>query len=93
MFGTLLVKRLSFQMAEVTRIDPREVIRRENHIREYQRPRDIKDPYTWPWPYRTAAFTVGAGGLASHLHNLWMRKPWHYGMFYCYSCLLTYIIL
>lgn len=61
------------------RVDPEEVLRRENYIREYQRPKNLRDPFTWKYPYRAAGLAVLLTAGSAHLHNLWMRKPWHYG--------------
>uniref|UniRef100_A0A7E4VJZ6 NADH dehydrogenase [ubiquinone] 1 subunit C2 n=1 Tax=Panagrellus redivivus TaxID=6233 RepID=A0A7E4VJZ6_PANRE len=68
-------------MTELTRVDPSEVTRRENYIREYQRPRSLRDPFTWNWPYRAAGAAVVISAGAAHLHNLWLRKPWHYALY------------
>uniref|UniRef100_A0AC34QHJ6 NADH dehydrogenase [ubiquinone] 1 subunit C2 n=1 Tax=Panagrolaimus sp. JU765 TaxID=591449 RepID=A0AC34QHJ6_9BILA len=68
-------------MTEAVRVDPQEVLRRENYIREYQRPRNLRDPFTWKYPYRTAGVGVLLTLGGAHLHNLWMRKPWHYALY------------
>ena len=72
-------------MTEVTRVDPKEIRRREDYIREYQRPRNLRDPFTWSYPYRAAGSAVAICIGAAHMHNLWMRKPWHYGEFLHYK--------
>uniref|UniRef100_A0AC34GS11 Uncharacterized protein n=1 Tax=Panagrolaimus sp. ES5 TaxID=591445 RepID=A0AC34GS11_9BILA len=68
-------------MAQLARVDQKEVIRREDYLRENQRPRELRDPFTWPWPYRAAGTAVGLCVGASHMHNLWLRKPWHYALY------------
>ncbi|KAE9553719.1 hypothetical protein FO519_003074 [Halicephalobus sp. NKZ332] len=68
-------------MTEVSRVDPKEIRRREDYIREYQRPRNLRDPFTWSYPYRAAGCAVAICMGAAHMHNLWMRKPWHYALY------------
>lgn len=69
-------------MAQAVQVDPKELLRRENYLHEHQRPRDIKDPFTWPWRYRMAGGAVAGSIFAIHMNNAYMRKPWHYGMYF-----------
>jgi len=68
-------------MTEATKISPEELQRREDYWRAYQRPRNLMDPFTWDYPYKTALVGVTICLLGIRVHNYWMRKPWSYGLY------------
>ncbi|CAJ0564603.1 unnamed protein product, partial [Mesorhabditis spiculigera] len=68
-------------MAERTRADPREMKRRESHLREAVRHRELRDPFTWEYRWKMAATIGGLGAASAHAYNIWTRKPWYYAAF------------
>lgn len=66
-------------MAEVTRVSPEEVKRREDFLRVNQQPRWLLDPYTWSYPWKGAALLGSISIGLTHFYNLFKQKPWYYG--------------
>lgn len=61
-------------------VDAKEIARRESFIRAYNRPYKLLDPFTWPYPEKSAACIGGLSLITLHLNNLWYKKPFYYGM-------------
>ncbi|KAI6240961.1 hypothetical protein M3Y99_00405900 [Aphelenchoides fujianensis] len=68
-------------MAEITRVSPAEIQRRENFLRANQRERTTFDPFTWSYPWKTAGVTAAIGLWGMYFHNLYTQKPWYFGEF------------
>ncbi|CAJ0581101.1 unnamed protein product, partial [Mesorhabditis spiculigera] len=68
-------------MADSTRVDEKEIARRESHLRAYPNPRESINPFTWAYPYKSAATIAGLGIGAAHAYNIWTKKPWYYAAF------------
>ncbi|KAI1729210.1 NADH-ubiquinone oxidoreductase subunit b14.5b (NDUFC2) domain-containing protein [Ditylenchus destructor] len=68
-------------MAECTQVSASEMERREKHIRGYQRPVQLVDPFSWPLPFKTAG-TMGLTAFGmTYLYQMWMRKPWYFAFY------------
>lgn len=77
-------------MAEITRVSPEELRRREDYMRINARPYDIKDPYTWSYPAKCTLLMLGAGLAGCYYHNMYMNRPWYFGEF-CFDEALTLV--
>lgn len=61
--------------------DLQELERRESFVRAYNRPFELTDPFTWPYPYKTAGATLLISAIGVHMHNVWNRKPFYFALF------------
>lgn len=69
-------------MADITRVPPEEIARRELHMQAQTRPFKLHDPYTWAYRYKAAAIGFGSMMFGIYYYGRVMRHAWHFGLAY-----------
>ncbi|CAJ0941419.1 unnamed protein product, partial [Mesorhabditis belari] len=68
-------------MTECTRVSDKEIERRESYIRAGDRPRELLDPFTWEYRWKSGTLFTAMGFASIYAYNTWYRKPWYFGIF------------